>query len=316
MTSLLLKMMSFISTLDEQNGWQTIKTEHKDNTFGAEIRQIPPVAYLIQKIPPMPHLLLLLFCCCLSGLFAQGPISGFRQELGTTALAITYSQERYDQYFNAQGKEDRALEATSYSLFIEAATGPKTSLVATLPYIRTNNQNAGLQDASLWIKYLNLQKVQTRSLHNVFTAVGLSFPIGNYPIDNPAAIGQKASVFQTRLVYQFQHEQGWFLNAASGIDFQFSPSGQAAIPLLLRTGYGGPYFYVEAWWELVSAINGQNAGTNLALAGTASSWSRLGATLYVPLRPWLGITLGGAWILSGQHIGQSSRLNIGSVFQL
>ncbi len=264
----------------------------------------------------MSRVLFLVFFLCLSVIAAQGPISGFRQTKGETALALTYSYENYDRYLRPEGNETRTLEATSYSLFVEAATGARSSIVATLPYIRTNSQNSSLQDASIWIKYLNLQEVKKNSLHNVFTAVGLSFPLGNYPIDNAAAIGQKASIFQSRLVYQFQHEQGWFINAASGIDFQFSPEGRASIPLLLRTGYGGPYFYVETWWELVSALNNQNTATSTALAGTGSSWSRAGATLYVPIRPWFGIVVGGAWILSGQYIGQSSRLNVGSVFKL
>lgn len=264
----------------------------------------------------MFRFLFLVSSFCFTWLCAQGPISGFKPVKGETAIALMYSSESYNRYLSPQGDEERSLDAISYSFFIEAATGARSSIVATLPYIQTERQNTGLQDASVWLKYLNLQDVKKHSLHNVFTAVGLSFPVGNYPIDDVAAIGQKASIFQTRLVYQFQHELGWFLNAASGIDFQFSPDGRASIPLLLRTGYGGPYFYVEAWWELVSALNGQNTTSSTALAGTGSSWSRLGSTLYVPIRPWFGLTLGGAWILSGQYIGQSSRINIGSVFKL
>ncbi len=274
--------------------------------------------FLFNKQKSLAKLRFTVILTCLAGwpLLSQGPISGFRAPQGETAIALTYSQEKYSRYLSPQGNEERALTALSYSLFLEAATGARTALVATLPYLKTGPSTSGLQDGSIWLKYLNLQSVQKNNLHNVFTSIGLSFPVGNYLVDDPLAIGQKASVFHTRLVYQYQHTQGWFINAASGIDFQFSPEGRAAIPLLLRTGYGGPFCYIEAWWELMSAINSGTSSGQVALAGNGSSWNRVGTTLYLPIRPWVGCTLGGAWIINGQYIGQSSRYNLGTVFKI
>jgi len=256
--------------------------------------------------------LILAFC---PSLFAQGPISGFATPKGEVAIAVTYSVDEYDTYLQPDGNEAREVAATSYSLFIEAGTGDKSSLVFTLPYIETTPENSSIQDASLWLKYTNLIDKKDRVQHNVFTAIGLSVPVGNYPTDNEAAIGQRATVFQGRLVYQLQHELGWFLNVASGIDFQLSPDSRSAWPLLLRGGYGGPYFYLEGWFEIVRALE-SGVATQTAVAATGSSWNRLGATLYVPVTKWLGFTLGGAWITSGKFIGQSNRLNLGTVFNL
>lgn len=248
-------------------------------------------------------------------LYGQGPISGFRAPEGEIAVALTYSTESFDTYLQPTGNEDRELTAVSYNLFMEAATGSRTSVVLTLPYVETDATNRGLQDASVWLKYLNFQKINRLKTTNVFTAVGLTFPIGNYPTDNPAAIGQQATVFQGRLAYQLRHESGWFINAISGIDFQIAPDSRAAWPLLLRGGFGGPWLYVEAWYELMQSLEAGTSGST-SLAGTGSSWNRVGTTFYVPIRPWVGVTLGGAWILSGEFIGQSSRLNFGTVFKL
>lgn len=259
--------------------------------------------------------LIILFLSGCLALNAQGPISGFYTAKGEIALALSYSSDRYDTYLNPAGNENRELAAISYSAFIEAGLGNNSSIVATLPYISTGENTRGLQDASIWLKYLNLQNRDKRSLHNVFTAIGLSFPIGNYVVDDPAAIGQKATVFQGRLAYQLQHDDGWFISAISGIDFQFAPDSRSAIPLLLRAGYGGPFFYVEGWFELVRALEGGIAGQT-ALAGTGSSWNRVGLTGYVPVFKWLGFTIGGAWITSGKFIGQSSRVNLGTVFKI
>lgn len=251
-------------------------------------------------------------CTCVR---AQGPISGFPSPKGEVAVALNYSAENYMDYFLPDDQvEARNIETISYSLFVEAGLTDKTSLVATLPWMRTNDRAGSLQDASLWLKYMNLDKRAGRGAHRFFTAVGLSFPIGNYETTGVAALGQRATVFLGRLAYQYQHDSGWFLHAQSGIDFQFAPEAQAAWPFLLRTGYGGKYFYTEAWVESVSALE-SGSGVQTATAGTGSSWRRVGATLYVPVQPWVGLNFAGAWVLDGTYIGDSSRLSAGLVFK-
>ncbi|PHI18984.1 hypothetical protein CEQ90_15195 [Lewinellaceae bacterium SD302] len=261
------------------------------------------------------YFLAILFFWATSFMYAQGPISGFKPKVGEVAIALNYANDSYDTYFLDEGKEARELTANSYNLFIEAATGSKTSIIATLPYISVDDDNQGLQDASLWIKYNNLQDVKAKGLHNVFTAIGLSFPVGDYAIESDRAIGQRATVFNGRLAYQYQSNSGWFVNAVSGIDFQLSPESAVNWPLLLRSGYGGKYFYVEGWLEFVRALE---VGTvdQSALAGSGSSWNRVGTTLYVPITKWLGLNAGGAWILSGDFIGKSTRYNLGVVFKI
>lgn len=245
--------------------------------------------------------------------FAQGPISGFPMPKGETAIALGYSREVYDVYLLPEDqRENRDVTTAGYSLFLERGMSDNTALVATLPYLRANDRPGSLQDASLWLKYMNLENRAGRAYHRLFTAVGLSFPVGNYETTGITALGQRALVFQGRLAYQYQHDSGWFLHGQTGIDFQFSPGSQTAWPLLLRTGYGGKYFYVEGWAEFVTALAGGSGVMNAAV-GTGSSWQRLGATLYIPIQHWVGVVAGGAWVLDGDFIGKSERVNVGLV---
>lgn len=246
---------------------------------------------------------------------AQGPIGGFMPKAGELDVAAAYSYESFDTYFLEEGSEARNLITRSYNLFAEYGLNANSALVATLPYIYTQDDNRGLQDASLWLKYRNSYSQAATGTHSVITAVGLSFPLSNYPVDNSAAIGRRATVFQGRLVYQFNHESGWFIHGQSGIDFQIAPDALAAWPLLVRTGFGGPYFYVEAWYELVRSLETSEQGA-AAIGGTGSNWNRLGATLYIPLTPWFGLVGGGAYILSGSFIGQATRWNVGGVWKI
>lgn len=261
-------------------------------------------------------LLTFLGTCGPALLLAQGPISGFPTPKGEVAVALNYSTENYTEYFLPDDQtEARDIETISYSLFVEAGLSGRSAIVATLPWMRTNDRAGSLQDGSVWIKYMNLDKRAKAGANRVFTAVGLSFPVGNYETEGIAALGQRATVFQGRLVYQFQHDSGWFLSGQSGIDFQFAPESRSVWPLLLRTGYGGKYFYTEAWFETVTAL-ASGSDVQTATAGTGSSWRRVGGTVYVPVLPWVGLNVGGAWVLSGTFIGDSARLNAGVVFKM
>ena len=258
----------------------------------------------------------LLFLLPLPALFGQGPIGGFPVARGEVAVAPAYTVERYSRYYGENGAlEDRNVETTIYSLFLEAGMNDRTALVATLPHMRANDEPGSLQDGSLWIKYLNHEATAPKGTHRVFTAVGLSFPVGNYAPAGIAALGQRATVFQGRLVYQYQLQSGFFLHAQSGIDVQFAPESRSTWPLLLRTGYGTRYFYAEGWLEFVTALQPGSA-VQTATAGSGSSWRRLGGTLYVPILPWAGLVAGGAYVLGGEYIGQSTRYNLGLVVKL
>ena len=264
-----------------------------------------------------PVLLLLLLSTLLPATAgAQGPIGGFATDRGTVVLAPAYSRESYTTYFGAGGiPEDREVTTTSYSLYLEAGLSDQTTLIATLPYLKTQDRAGSLQDASIWLRYMNLEKRgSATSTHRLFTAVGLSVPVGNYPTTGIAAIGQRATVFQGRLVYQYQFDNGFFLHAQSGIDFQFAPESRSTWPLLLRTGYGAKHFYVEGWVEFVTALE-QGTAVQTATAGSGSSWRRLGGTLYVPVTGWFGLVGGGAYVLGGEFIGASTRWNAGGVFR-
>ena len=266
--------------------------------------------------PQRFQLLVLFYLLPFSFILAQGPISGFPTPKGETAIALSYSQEVYDTYLLPDDvSETRDVETISYSLFVETGLSENSSLVVTLPWMQTNDREGSLQDGSVWLKYMNLDKRGERSASRFFTAVGLSLPIGNYETTGIAALGQRATVFQGRLAYQFQHDDGWFLHGQTGIDFQFAPEAQSSLPFLLRTGYGGKFFYAEAWIEFITALE-SGTGVQTATAGTGSSWNRIGGTLYFPVRHWVGFNFGAASVLNGTYIGKSGRVNVGLVFKL
>ncbi len=258
---------------------------------------------------------LLLFKLFLLPIFtlAQGPISGFLPGATTTDLAIGYSPESYDFYFFGDEKQEQQVSSHSYNIFIEHGFSPRSSLVLNIPYIVIDEENAGLQDATLALKYRNQRTEYANGNMNFITSVGLTFPISDYPTETDTPIGIKAFTFQGRLVAQYNWNYGTFLHIQSGLDFQFIPVSRSSIPVQIRAGMGAANFYFDVWLEWMNAIN---AGVDTSVTGgEGSSWLKTGGTFYYPFTDRLGAFAGMSYVLTGQNIGQSLRFNVGAVYK-
>ncbi|MCO6480641.1 MAG: hypothetical protein J5I94_28630 [Phaeodactylibacter sp.] len=246
-------------------------------------------------------------------LSAQGPISGFMPGRGVTDIAWGYSTESFSSYQFGDEKRSSRLTTESLNLFIEHGFTDTLSLVANIPYLWIDEENRGLQDGGLFIKYRNQYKEYTSGYLNLITSVGLSFPLSGYPKDTETPIGLRAINFQVRFQAQYVSFSGLFFQLQSGLDFQFLEELRPAVPILFRTGYGARRYYVEAWAE---SYNTLNSGVDTQVSGgSGAQWFRIGGTLYVPLAAGFGIVAGGSRILSGRNIGLSTRWNAGVVYR-
>jgi len=246
-------------------------------------------------------------------LSAQGPISGFMPGRGVTDIALGYSTETFNTYLFGRDKEARRLTTESVNLFIEHGfTGPM-SMVVHIPYLWIDEQNRGLQDGGIYLKYRNERHEYPSGYLNLITSLGLSFPLSAYPKDSGTPIGLRAINFQARFQGQYVSHSGLFFQLQSGVDFQFLEELRPAIPILFRTGFGARRYFVEGWAE---SYNTLNSGVDTRISGGAGAqWLRVGGTLYVPLSAGVGIVLGSSRILSGKNIGLSTRWNTGIVYR-
>lgn len=246
-------------------------------------------------------------------LSAQGPISGFMPEKGVADIALGYATETFNTYLFGAEKEARPLTTESLNLFIEHGLREHFSLVATIPYLWIDEENRGLQDGGLFLKYRNEHRQSAKGYLNLITSLGLSFPLSGYPKDTPTPLGLRAINFQSRFQGQYVSYNGWFFQLQSGIDFQFLQELLPAIPILFRTGYGARRYFAEGWIE---SYNTLNSGVDTRVSGgSGARWLRIGGTLYLPVVDNFGIVLGGARILSGRNIGLSARWNAGLVYR-
>jgi hypothetical protein len=244
----------------------------------------------------------------------QGPVSGFMPGARATDLALTYAHDSYDTYVFGDERRERPVTTQSVNLFAEHGFSPHFSVLATFPYLWIDENNRGVQDASLYMKYRNLYKERPAGSWTLITGLGLTFPLSNYATDTENPIGQKAVFFHGRLTAQYRLYSGFFIMGQSGLDFRLLPEAQWGIPFQLRLGWGAGRFYADGWLEVLRSLN---AGVDENIQGGAgSSWTRLGGTGYFELLNNLGLVVQLAFIVRGENIGLSHRYGTGLVLKL
>ena len=246
-----------------------------------------------------------------TNIFGQGPLSGFLNGRGKTDVALNYATDRYENYLFGNEKRPISTKTQSVNLFLEHGLSDSLSLVLTLPFVWTNPDSANFQDATLFLKYRNqYQKFKAGAL-SFLTGVGLSFPVGNYRLDAERPIGTRSTIFQGRIITQYNFYHGLFFHLQGGVDLRVNPDSQVGVPVLFRVGWGTHTIYGEAWVEWRSTFN--SAVDTRISGGAGSDWLRVGATIYYPITKKMGITIAVAKFITGRNIGLSTLYSGGIV---
>ena len=247
-------------------------------------------------------------------LFAQGMISGFMNAKGTMDIALGYGDESFDDYLFGAEKRRQPLRTQSTNLFVEYSMSDHGALVVNLPYHYINEDVQGLQDGSIFVKVRNNRRQFEKGRLSTITAVGLTVPLSAYATNIDTPLGYGAMQFQGRLLLQYNTNYGFFFHLQSGADFRFLTPLQTSIPVLARAGFGSTYFFVEGWVEWYKTLN--SGVDQQVTGGSGSDWTRLGATLYVPVYSGLGVAGNAAYIVGGRNIGLSARYGVSLVYRL
>jgi hypothetical protein len=271
----------------------------------------------MKKLHLLSILIHILFTNILS--FAQGPLDGYLKGAKNIDFALSGSVETSDIYYFGDQKQDLINRFESLNLFAEWGISDSLDLVFTLPYLRTpkcdtcSDFNQGFQDASLFAKFKLFKKEKPDARFKLLGAIGGTIPVSNYQTGIERPIGIGATVLQAKGIVQYDWFSGPFIHLQSGVEMRISPDFLTSIPVLLRVGYAGKYIFAEAWFEYFQSIN--SGVDQTVMAGNGSSWQKIGASVYVPILPVFGVSLGTAHIINGINIGLSSRYSVAAVYR-
>ncbi len=275
-----------------------------------------------------------------SGL-AQGPIDGYVKKKGELDLALGLSATGATKFIDGEGEViPQGFRAQLIGLFGAFGVTDRINVVASVPYVVTD-ATAGLQDGAVFAKGLFWRKPFRSGDRQIGTldfigALGVQVPLSDYEVVANGAIGQRAKVVQPRLLAQW-NGTGYFLNALAGYNYRFDALDEVALAriqrtrpgyrpqqpydnvnILVRAGYPGRRFYVDAWLELQRTLGGGNFTADLEELAQAYDvdYQQAGGTVYYSESDHWGFAASGARVLGGKNTSEFWRLTGTLVYKL
>lgn len=156
---------------------------------------------------------------------AQTEIDAIMMSKNNFCFGAVYQYSCWDEYWEGDFKRENLNlgTVTTKSLGIMGNYGisDKLNVLFNLPYVKTNASagtmegQEGIQDLSLTVKYMPLEKTIGKSTYSLYALAGFSTPLSNYTADYlPLSIGLESKTASLRLMGDYQ--RGHFFTTFSG----------------------------------------------------------------------------------------------------
>ena len=259
----------------------------------------------------------------------------------------TYSHSSWKYYWEGTLKREN-LNLGTVSSNVFAAMGnygitDKLNAIFSLPYIKTQasagtlHSDQGVQDLSLWLKWMPVEKKLTaNSVFSLYTLGGFSTPLSNYQADYlPMAIGAHSTNVSGRLMVDYQNKD--FFATASGT-YQYRSNikidrtsyytdemhntNEVEMPDVasynVRTGIRTFRVIAEAFFQQNFTLGGFDiTRNNMPFPSNKMNVSLVGAHVKYVFKklPSLSVETGGSYVVRGRNVGKATEFN-GSVFYI
>jgi len=262
--------------------------------------------------------------------------------------SVLYMRDAWSKYWEGGLKRTNGNigTVTMQEVSYMAAYGvtDRLTLMATLPYVRTNASagplqgQSGVQDITLAGKYrlLSTPLTSVGTLH-VIAAGGYGTPVTDYTADFlPLSIGLQSKRVIGRGMLSFQAKRGWYINGSAGYTWRsnvtldrpaYFTDGKLTLSNEVRMPDVADY---------VVAAGFQRAGLNFSVPFTSQytlgggdirrqdmpfvsnrmNFSKIEARLQyaIPKLKVASVRLGASRILDGRNVGQSTGFTAGLIF--
>ncbi len=281
--------------------------------------------------------LLLKFVVCFSLARAQGPLDGYMKGAKHLDVAISYSGMQAEQFSGANGSVfNLPYRGSLLSFFAEYGVTDWLDVVVSVPYVYTN-QNSGLQDGGLYLKYRPLRvALGDAGYFNGIVGMGSSFPLSDYAPVTVGALGQKSVVIPVRALFQFESKFGIFINLTGGYNWRLDEISERDLSVILqqrpdyqvvkpksyatfiaKIGLPAAHYYLDAWIERQVTQGGADFVPDvpdLPQAYGVSYW-QFGGTAYYSDNGKTGFYVSFGKISSGRNVSRIFRLTGGIVLK-
>ncbi|HYK46850.1 MAG TPA: hypothetical protein VEV83_16845 [Parafilimonas sp.] len=261
-------------------------------------------------------------------------------------LGPMYGHSSWKNYWEGTLKRDNlnlgTVSANMYSIMGNYGITNKLNFLFGVPYISTKasagtmHGDNGIQDLSLWLKWMPLEKKIGKSVVAVYGVGGFSTPLTGYSGDYlPLGIGLHSTNLSARLIADIQH--GDFFATASGTysyrnnvtinrnayyTTEMHYTDEVEMPdvasFQFRTGYRTMRWIAEAIIDNNNTLGGFDIRRNdMPFPSNKMNWTSAGVNFKYTFKkvPGLSLTGGGSYVLTGRNVGQATQFN-GGVFYI
>jgi hypothetical protein len=289
----------------------------------------------------MPIMVMLLLFQA-SSLRAQTDEDAIMMTKDNFCVGGTYSHSSWTHYWEGRFKRSNAnlgtVSTQMFGLMGNYGISNKLNVIVGAPYAVTHASSGtlhgqhGIQDLSLWIKWLGLEKNVGKGTLSLYALGGGSIPLTNYIADFlPLSIGLQSKTLSGRIMADYQ--LGNFFVTASGTYTWRSNitidqnayyttreylTNKVEMPnqtfLNFRTGYRSERWIIEAILNNMTTIGGFDIRKNdMPFPSNKMDATMLGGDFKYTFKAVSGLSIiGGAnYTLAGRNVGQATAYDIG-----
>jgi hypothetical protein len=277
---------------------------------------------------------------------AQTDIDAIMMEKKNICIGPMFTHSSWTQYWEGTNKRENlnlgTVSANMYSVMGNYGITSKLNFLFGLPYVKTKasagtlHGMSGLQDASLWLKYMPLEKEIGPGTFSVYGIGGLSFPVSNYVADFlPLSIGMRGTNVSLRGMVDYQIKD-WFATASATYvlrsnieidrtayyDTEGHLTNKVNMPNVftynVRAGYRSDWLIAEAVLNNMITQGGFDiTRNNMPFPSNQMNATTVGINAKYTLKKIAGLSFtGGAhFTVAGRNVGQSNTYN-GGIFYI
>lgn len=294
---------------------------------------------------------MVLFTTCITLLaassFAQTDIDALMMEKKNLCIGPMYGYSSWKNYWEGGLKRNNenlgTVSTRMFSVMGNYGISSKLNVLFGLPYIKTKASAGtlhgmeGLQDASLWVKYMPVETNLGNGVFSVYGIGGVSFPVTNYTPDFlPLSIGLHSTNVSLRAMadYQLGHffvtgSATYVLRSNVKIDrtayytTEMHLTNEVEMPnacsFNVRTGYRSKFLIAEAVLNDWKTLGGFDiTRNNMPFPSNKMNATNLGVNLKYTVKQVAGLSVTGGsnYTIAGRNVGQATNYNIGIFYIL
>lgn len=291
-----------------------------------------------------------LFISCLFGsvlcLRAQTDADAIMMAKKNLCIGGTYGYSSWKNYWEGTLKRNNQNLGTVSTRMIGImgtyGISKKLNILFGLPYIQTKasagtlHGEKGLQDFSLWLKYMPVEKELGNGTLSLYGIGGVSFPVTNYVVDFlPLSLGLHSTNLTLRAMADYQVGNFFATVSASyvmrsnvSIDrtayytTEMHYSNKVSMPNAaqynLRIGYRTERMIAEALLGNWTTLGGFDiTRNNMPFPSNKMNMTNAGINLKYNVKAVDGLSLiaGGSYTLAGRNVGQATSVD-GGIFYI